>query len=53
MEKETLNAKQIANWRNILVNMLGPYALMMSDEKVIEIHYQMQKEINNIEEAGL
>ena len=53
MEKETLNAKQIANWRNILVNMLGPYALMMSDDKVQEMHDQMQGAINNIEEAGL
>jgi hypothetical protein len=34
--------KQIQNWREVLVGMLGPYALLMPKEQVIALRDKMQ-----------
>jgi hypothetical protein len=40
-----LTAEQRRNWRNVLVGMLGPYALMMSDEDIDKFRDKMQSAV--------
>lgn len=44
-----LTPAQIKNWRDALVYMLGPYAVIMPDEEVVKIHAKMQETINSLE----
>lgn len=39
---DQLTKEQIANWRNILILTLGPYALLMPDEEILAYHAMMQ-----------
>ena len=40
--EEQLTAKQIENWRTVLVMTLGPYALLMPDEQVQAMRNKFQ-----------
>ncbi len=42
----TLTPEQIKNWRNVLCTMIGPYALLMSDEQVQRIRDTMQQQVD-------
>jgi hypothetical protein len=44
-QEEKLTPKQIENWRRILCMMIGPYALMMTDEQIQQYRDQMQKKL--------
>lgn len=46
MDEPTLTPEQIDNWRNALVTILGPYALLMSDEDVVRARNSMQSSLN-------
>jgi hypothetical protein len=39
---EKLTPEQIKNWRNALLGMIGPYALLMPDEEVQQMRDNMQ-----------
>jgi len=40
-----LNAKQLKNWRNALLGVMGPWALMMPDEDVQKMRGEMQRRV--------
>ena len=40
-----MTPEQIKNFRSVLVGMIGPYALIMSDEEVIKIKDKMQENV--------
>lgn len=42
MADTTLTEAQITNWRRVLVGMLGPYALLMSDGEVQAFRDKLQ-----------
>lgn len=42
-----LNAEQIKNWRNVLLGMIGPWALMMPDEDVQMMRDEMQRRLGD------
>jgi hypothetical protein len=42
-----LNAEQIKNWRNVLLGMIGPWALMMPDEDVQKMRDEMQRHLGD------
>lgn len=42
-----LNAEQLKNWRNVLLGMIGPWALMMPDEDVQKMRDEMQFHVND------
>lgn len=44
--EELLTPEQIQNWRRVMVGMLGPYALIMSDEDVQRMRDKMQEWCN-------
>ena len=46
MAEKGLSQEQIDNWRNILVSMLGPYALLMPDTEVQIMHDRMQEQLD-------
>jgi len=46
MENEKLTPEQIKNWRKILYQSIGPYALIMSNEEVQRFKDDMQKQVN-------
>ncbi len=48
MAEEKLTPEQIKNWRTVLCGMIGPYALIMPDEKVQKIRDNMQATGNKI-----
>lgn len=39
---EQLTPEQLANWRRVLLSMLGPYALLMSDAEIQAYRDKMQ-----------
>ncbi len=41
-----LTPAQIENWRNVLFNIIGPYALIAPDEDIQRMRDQMQANIN-------
>jgi hypothetical protein len=41
-DSNKLTPEQIKNWRNVLLGMLGPYALLMPDEDVQKMRDNMQ-----------
>jgi len=45
MKDEKLTPEQIENYRKVLVGILGPYALIMSDEQVQQFRDRLQKTI--------
>jgi hypothetical protein len=45
-EDAKLTPEQIKNWRNILLGMIGPYALLMPDEEVQQIRDIMQANLS-------
>jgi trans-aconitate methyltransferase len=45
-ETDKLTKQQIENWRSVLVGMIGPYALLMTDEQVQNIRDQYQGKID-------
>ena len=47
-----LSPEQIANWRRVLITMIGPYALMMSDEQIQDYRDKMQQQVNDIPDKG-
>jgi len=42
-----LSPEQIENWRRILCEMLGPYALIASDAEIQKMRDKFQKRINS------
>jgi hypothetical protein len=46
-----MTPEQIKNFRNVLVGILGTYALIMPDEDVIKMRDKMQEKINQIREG--
>jgi len=44
-----MSKEQIKNFRSVLVNMIGSYALLMSDDDVIKMRDRMQSQLNNRE----
>ena len=45
-ERMKLTPEQIKNWRNTLVGVIGPYALIMPDEEVQKIRDEMQSNLD-------
>ena len=43
---ETLTPEQIKNWRNVLLTMIGPYALIMTDAEVQCMRDIMQQRVD-------
>ncbi len=41
-DSEKLTPEQIQNWRNVLAGLLGPYALIMSNEEIQDFRDKMQ-----------
>jgi len=51
MDKNTpLTEEQIKNWRMILFDKLGPYALIMPVEQVQALRDKMQKNVQEVEQ---
>ena len=48
---DKLTPAQIENWRNVLFGMLGPYALIMSEDKIHQFRDKYQREADNLEES--
>lgn len=46
----TLTPEQVKNWRNILCGMLGPYALIMSEEQIEKFRDTFQDKVNKRED---
>ena len=46
MDNTRLTDEQIKNWRNVLIAMLGPYALIMSADEIQNIHDETQAILN-------
>ena len=46
-DSEKLTPEQIKNWRNVLLGMLGPYALLMPDEDVQKMRDNMQSHFSD------
>lgn len=46
MDSDKLIPEQIKNWRNVLLGMIGPYALMMPDEDVQKMRDNMQAQFS-------
>ena len=42
-----MTPEQVLNWRRVLCGMLGPYALIMSDDEINKIRDKMQSELGN------
>lgn len=42
-----LNAEQLRNWRNVLLGMMGPWALMMPDDDVQQMRDEMQRHVGD------
>jgi len=45
-QNDKLTPEQIVNWRNILVGMIGPYALIMPYEDVQKMRDEMNAHFN-------
>jgi len=45
-QSDKLTPEQIVNWRNILVGMIGPYALIMPYEDVQKMRDEMNAHFN-------
>ncbi len=43
-----LTPEQVENWRNVLLGMVGPYALIMPVEQVQAMRDKFQEEANNL-----
>jgi hypothetical protein len=43
---EKLTPAQVENWRNILLGMIGPYALMMPEEDVQALRDKLQEHVS-------
>ena len=43
---EKLTAKQLDNWRQVLLTMLGPYALIAPDEQIQRFRDRMQAHLS-------
>ena len=41
-----LSTEQVENWRRVLLMMVGPYALMMSEDEIQKYRDEMQKKVN-------
>jgi len=41
----SLTPEQIKNWRQVLLGMIGPWALMMSDKDVQKFYEMMQAKV--------
>ena len=50
MTKVTLTHEQIENWRAVLCGIIGPYALIMPDEKVQAFKDKIQSQVDKAEE---
>jgi hypothetical protein len=48
-EQNELTPEQIVNWRNILLGMIGPYALIMPCEDVQKMRDEMNAHFNSDE----
>ena len=46
MSNKDLSPEQIKNWRKILVGMVGPYALIMSEREIQMFRDKMQDRVN-------
>jgi hypothetical protein len=46
-ETDTLTKLQIENWRSALVEVIGPYALLMTDEQVQHMRDRYQGAIED------
>ena len=44
-----MTAEQIKNWRNVLLGMVGPYALIMPEEEILKIRDVMQEKANALD----
>ena len=47
---DKLTAEQIENWRVVLISLLGPYALLMSDAEIQEFHDKFQEGLDEVTE---
>ena len=45
-----LTPEQVANWRNVLVPMLGPYALLMPPAEINAVRDRMQERVNKLDD---
>jgi len=52
-QKEVLTDEQVKNWRKAMVNLLGPYALVMPREEVERLRDRLQARLDGeAKEAG-
>lgn len=47
-----LTPEQIRNWRNLLVDMIGPYALIAPVEVIQMYRDRMQEQVNQLPDAS-
>jgi hypothetical protein len=45
-----MTKEQIENWRDALVRMIGPYALMMPDEEIEKIRDMVQNGVDSMDD---
>lgn len=45
--KLPMTSEQIKNFRTVLLGMLGPYALLMTDEQIVQMRDKFQKKLDN------
>jgi 2,3-bisphosphoglycerate-independent phosphoglycerate mutase len=45
-----LSAEQIVNWRKVLCQMIGPYALLMPSEEIQKFRDKMQQRVNELDD---
>ena len=48
---QDLTPEQIANWRRVLQQYFGPYALIMPESQIIKAKEKMQEAINKLAAA--
>jgi len=46
---EKLTEEQIKNWREVLIKMIGPYALLMPREEIQAFHDRTQRDIDKMQ----
>lgn len=45
---EILTKEQVQNWRQVLLGMIGPYALLMPDEQVQAFRDRFQSKVDDL-----
>jgi hypothetical protein len=49
---EKLTPEQVSNFRKVLVDLIGPWALLLTESEIQNIRDALQKKINKIEKEN-